>query len=492
MNRLLKCAVGVFCCLLLSQLAAKDLDPRIRKIDNFLIQGINNGFSGSVIVIDKGETLLAKGYGYANKQSKLTNGLNTIFDIGSNTKQFTGAAILKLVELGKLDTHQPITDFFNNVPKDKRSITIHHLLTHSSGFVESIDRDFNHVAEVELFGRLFSHELLFAPGEQYSYSNIGYSLLAKIVESSSGQSYEAFLRQQFFKPLKMEQTGYLLPDWEKANLAHGYPRNVMHSGSMVERYLSDNKISWNLLGNGGINSTPQDMLIWMQALESNKVLSKKSTEKLLGLHQKIKDYKDGRKLYYAYGWGITQKINNLRRVSHNGSNGRFWHSIIWYPKLDRLVLYSTNADSPQLERVASEIDKMLHDENYQADPIHKNPYLFAFDFIKTNPPTKSKKLLQLVDEQYADTLKERAFLNRMGLLLMRQGHNKWSIELLQHNTLLFANDGNLFDSLGEAYLNDGQSENAAVSFQTALKLGKKEDCHWCENSQLKLNQIGKK
>ena len=492
MNRLLNTAAGAFCCLLICQPAAKGLDLQTQKIDNFLTQGINNGFSGSVIVIDKGKTLLAKGYGYANKQSKSPNGLNTIFDIGSNTKQFTGAAILKLVALGKLDTDQPITDFFSNVPKDKRSITIHHLLTHSSGFVESIDRDFNHSAEADLFSRLFSTELLFTPGEQYSYSNIGYSLLAKIIELSSGHDYETFLYRQFFKPLKMEQTGYLLPNWDKPNLAHGYPRNVMDSGSMVERYLSDNKVSWNLLGNGGINSTPQDMLIWMRALANNKVLSPKSTEQLLGLHQKIKDYKDGRQLYYAYGWGITQKSNNLRRVSHNGSNGRFWHSIIWYPKLDRLVLYATNADSPQLERVPSEIDKMLLDENYQAAPIRKNPYLFVFDFIKTNPPAKSKKLLQLVAKQYADALQERAFLNRIGLILMRQGQNKWSIRLLHHNTLLFADDGNLFDSLGEAYLKDGQSENAAASFQTALKLGENGDCHWCENSQLKLDQINSK
>ncbi|WP_196140183.1 serine hydrolase [Aliikangiella sp. G2MR2-5] len=489
MNKLLNLAVGAFCCLLFSKIAAQDLDSGILKIDNFLTQGVKKGFSGSAIVFDKGQTLLAKGYGYADKKSKLLNGLDTVFDIGSNTKQFTSAAILKLVELGKLKTSQPVSDFFDGVPQDKRSITIHHLLSHSAGFVESIDQDFNHIAEAEFFDRLFTTKLLFKPGEKYSYSNVGYSVLAKIIEKTSGRSYEEFLQQHFFKPLKIKQTGYLLPDWNKANLAHGYPRNIIDTGAMVERYLEDNKVSWNILGNGGINSTPHDMLIWMRALANNKVLSRKSTELLLGLHQKIKDYEDGRKLFYAYGWGVTLKSDGLRRVSHNGSNGRFWHSIIWYPELERIVLFSTNADSPQLERVASEIDKMLNDGNYHPKPIIKNSYLFAFEFIEENSPSNSKMLFKQIENKYPDTLKQSAFLNRVGLMLMERGKFEWSIELLRENTARFSDDGNLYDSLGEAYFNAGKIEDAAASFKTALKLGKNRECHWCENSQLKLEQI---
>ena len=492
MNRLINLSVGVFCCLLVSHLAAQDLDPRTTRIDQFLTDGIANGFSGSVIVIDKSTTLLAKGYGFAHKPSKKPNSLETVFDIGSNTKQFTSAAILKLVEQGRINLQQPITDFFKDIPTDKASITIHHLLTHSSGFVETIDSDFSHIPAKDLFKRLFSTKLLFTPGTQYSYSNIGYSVLAKIIEISSGQDYETFLQQQFFKPLKMQQTGYLMPRWHEAKLANGYPRGVMDSGTMVERYQTDNKVSWNLLGNGGINSTPKDMLIWMRALANNQVLSQKSKDKLLGLHQKIKDYNDGRELYSGYGWGVFKKHESPLRVSHNGSNGRFWHSIIWYPELDRLILYATNADSPQLERVPSEIDKMLLDEKYQAAPIRKNPYLFAFDFIRINPPANAKKLLHLIGKEYPRALQEPAFLNRIGLLLMRQKQNEWSISLLYQNTLLFTDDGNLFDSLGEAYLQDGQTKEAAASFQKALLLGQNNDCYWCENSQTKLDQLSKK
>ena len=164
------------------------------KIDTYLSNGEANGFSGAILVIKEGELIINKGYGLANKKSNTLNNPNTIFDIGSNTKQFTSSAILKLVEQNKLSVTDSLNKYFSELPIDKQSITIHQLLTHSAGFSESIGRDFSDISQKDFFDKLFASKLLSEPGEKYSYSNTGYSILGRIIELASGQSYEAFLK----------------------------------------------------------------------------------------------------------------------------------------------------------------------------------------------------------------------------------------------------------------------------------------------------------
>ena len=203
------------------------------KIDSYLTAGTNNGFSGAIAVVKNGEIIINKGYGEANKDTKTLNGPNTIFDIGSNTKQFTAAAILKLVELGKLKLTDPLSNFFTKLPVDKQSITLHQLLTHTAGFTESIGRDYSgfgvlsKISQEDFFEKLFASELLSEPGEKYSYSNVGYSTLGRIIELASGQPYEAFVNEHLFTPAGMFQTGYLLPNWDTKQMSHGYNRNVL-------------------------------------------------------------------------------------------------------------------------------------------------------------------------------------------------------------------------------------------------------------------------
>jgi len=205
-------------------------DDTFTKIDSYLSNGIANGFSGAILVIKEGELIINKGYGLANKDSKNLNNPNTIFDIGSNTKQFTSTAILKLVELGKLKLTDSLSKFFKNLPIKKQSITIHQLLTHTAGFLDSLGRDFSEISQKDFFEKLFASKLLTEPGEKYSYSNTGYSILGRIIELASGQSYEAFLNEHLFTPAGMLQTGYLLPKWDTKQMSHGYNRNIIETG----------------------------------------------------------------------------------------------------------------------------------------------------------------------------------------------------------------------------------------------------------------------
>jgi len=137
----------------------------------------------------------------ANKEDVVPYTTTTVSSIGSVTKQFTATAILKLVELNKLELTDSLDKFFKNLPEDKREITVHHLLTHTAGFIDVIgDGDFDDIPRDKFFKTVFSTELLHKPGTKYAYSNVGYSILARIIEISSGQDYEKFLNLFLFKP----------------------------------------------------------------------------------------------------------------------------------------------------------------------------------------------------------------------------------------------------------------------------------------------------
>jgi CubicO group peptidase (beta-lactamase class C family) len=137
-----------------------------------------------------------------------------VFTVGSITKKFTGAAILKLQMMDKLNVKDPITKYFTNVPHDKKVITLHHLLTHAAGFPGAIGDDFQSISRDEFIKLAMATELHQKSGELYENSNVDYSLLGAIIEIVAGDSYEKFLHEQLFKPAGMTKTGYRMPPME--------------------------------------------------------------------------------------------------------------------------------------------------------------------------------------------------------------------------------------------------------------------------------------
>ena len=451
------------------------------KIDTYLKNGTSNGFSGAILVIKEGDLIINKGYGFANKESKSLNNPNTIFDIGSNTKQFTSTAILKLEEQNKLKVTDSLSIYFKKLPADKQNITIHQLLTHSAGFSESIGRDFSEISQDEFFNQLFASELLSVPGEKYSYSNVGYSILGRIIELASGQSYEAFLNEHLFTPARMLQTGYLLPNWDTTQMAHGYNRNIIEMESTITRYQETGEVNWHLKGNGGINSTQKDMLLWYKALKTNIILTPESFNKLTTPY-----VLSPKGTYsYGYGWAIENSKANTLIISHNGSNGTFSHSLIWYPEEDLYIVYATNANSAKVDGIAEVIAKIILEEGFVPEPIINNVYSFSMDYIKQNPTDKSNDLVVLLQENYADDLKNSSFLNSIGnLLLMLNENLDWALELFKLNVQRFSDDGNLWDSLGDGYRANNLKEDAIKSYQKAIELG-------YEDSQEKIDDLVK-
>lgn len=463
--------------------AQEKLNPKdtFTKIDNYLNNGILNGFSGAILVIKEGELIINKGYGVANKNNNTINNPNTIFDIGSNTKQFTSTAILKLVEQNKVSVTDSLSKFFTELPIDKQGITIHQLLTHSAGFLESLGRDFSKISQKDFFEKLFASKLLSEPGEKYSYSNTGYSILGRIIELVSGQSYEVFLNEHLFTPAGMLQTGYLLPKWNTKQISRGYNRNVLDAGSTITRYQETGDVNWHLKGNGGINSTQNDMLLWYKALKTNKILTPESFKKLTTSY--VSSPKST--VSYGYGWGVKNTENNRLRISHNGSNGAFAHSLIWYPKEDMYIVYATNANSRKVEGIAKVVEKMILDKTYVPEPIENNVYFFTMNYIKLHSIDKSEKLLSIIKENYASDFTNSDVLNRIGNIILSSNENlEWALELFKINVQLYTDDGNLWDSLGDGYKANNLKEDAIKSYQKAIKLGYKD-------SQKKLTELVK-
>ena len=159
-------------------------------VEEFLDDTLPDGTSGTVVAARDGEIAHCRGFGLADREAKVAAGCDTAYDIMSMTKQFTAAAILKLEMMGKLSVSDPMSKFVGPVPDDKHAITVHHLLTHTSGLTDQLGGDYEALSREEMLEGALESELRSAPGTEYSYSNLGYSILAAIVEKASGTSYE--------------------------------------------------------------------------------------------------------------------------------------------------------------------------------------------------------------------------------------------------------------------------------------------------------------
>ncbi len=323
------------------------------KIINYLDQLEDNGFSGSVLVAQHGKILLEKGYGYSDRENKVKYTETTVSTIGSITKQFTGAAILKLEMEGKLSVTDKLSTYFENVPNDKKDITLHHLLTHSAGLPPAIGDDYEKITTKEFMQKTLSRELLFNPGTEYEYSNVGYSVLGIIIEKLSGMSYEAYLSENLWIPVGMYQTGYQMPSF--GDIAVGY-RKDRKWGRTTERAWANDGPYWHLRANGGVLSTVQDMYKWHLALLENKILDENAKKKLYGKHI---EEGEGAGSYYGYGWAIFPTPRNTELIAHNGGNGIFFADMWRYLEEDITIIVMTNSVKRSYERMTSQIAGIL-------------------------------------------------------------------------------------------------------------------------------------
>ena len=296
------------------------------KIDRYLSAMESLGFSGAIIVKHGGEVVLRKGYGLADRETRRPYTPTTVQSHGSITKQMTAAAILLLESRGELSVNDSIELYFDEVSEDKRAITLHHLLTHSSGMPGGIGPDEEPIGAQAYVEHAMAEPLGFEPGTGYGYSNVGYSLLGLIVERVSGQSFESFLREELLLPAGLTETGYLIPEWDRNRLAVGY-RNGERWGYVHGRGWLDDGPSWHLRANGGLHTTVDDMHRWLNTVRGHGVLEAETARRWTTGYVR----EGSSESRYAYGW-VVRDTEWGRMINHRGSNRIFSAEFVWLPE----------------------------------------------------------------------------------------------------------------------------------------------------------------
>lgn len=329
-------------------------DPVLQRIDTLMQQALTNGFNGSLLVLRDGVALIDTGYGLRDREARLPNTPATVHAIGSITKQFTAACVLKLQEQGRLNVQDGMAKYLPGVPPDKQGITLHHLLTHSAGFPGALGDD-NEPIDGGAFTKLaMAAPLEFEPGSGYNYSNVGYSLLGLIVEQVSGMALERFLQDELLEPAGLLHTGYRMPDWSKDALAIGYRKDGTRWGTMLDHPTVNGGPGWHLRGNGGMLSTTHEMASWVDALRSGKVLSKASTDAMFTEH-----VPEGGGSFYGYGWALFKTQRGTRLITHNGGNGVQFADVLWYADEGVTIVLMSNASPRGMQDLAWEVGRTL-------------------------------------------------------------------------------------------------------------------------------------
>ncbi len=315
-------------------------------------------FSGSVLVAKNGTPIFRHACGLASKSFNVPNRIDTKFNLGSMNKMFTGVAICQLAEDHKLDFNdfvgQHIPDYPN--PTVAQRVTIHQLLTHTSGmgsfwnerFVSTSKERFKQVRE---FFPLFVDDLLaFEPGEGYQYSNAGYVLLGAIIEDSSGQNYFDYVREHIYAPAHMLNTDAYEMDYDTPNLAIGYTREGGNNRLHNNLYLHVVKGG----PSGGGFSTVEDLLNFDIAIRSSRLLSPEYTRLLLS--GKVPTDTPG--IQYAYGF-FERRLNNIHSVGHSGGFQGISSSLRMYLEIGYTITVMSNYDPPVANQVTDWIEEYL-------------------------------------------------------------------------------------------------------------------------------------
>jgi CubicO group peptidase (beta-lactamase class C family) len=316
-----------------------------------------NGFSGTVLLAERGKPLVARGYGYANAEWQIPNTPDTKFRIGSLTKQFTSMLIMQLRERGKVRLEDSVCVYVAPCPAPWKPVTIHHLLTHTSGIPTYTGiaewRKVNMVPKAidEMIGFFRDLPLQWTPGEKYAYNNSGYFLLGVVIEKASGKKYEDALEEMILTPLGMTDSGYDWPGTILPRRASGYDGRgeSLHNApalDMQQPYAA-----------GSLYSTVEDLLEWDQALYTEKLLPE-AAKRIMWTPALSS---------YAYGWSVPAPgptTYGHRRMSHTGGINGFSSVIIRVPDSNVTAIVLSNNETANAGAIGRELLAIYYGQPY--------------------------------------------------------------------------------------------------------------------------------
>jgi CubicO group peptidase (beta-lactamase class C family) len=322
--------------------AKAQMPPPEKLVDSLFAHLIKeDGAGAAVLVAQNGRILFEKGYGLADVEQHVPVSSETKFRIGSITKQFTAAAILKLQEDGKLSVQDKLSKYIPDFPRGEE-VTLRHLLTHTSGihsytdksgFIEGVTKA---VARDDLINSFKHDPYDFDPGKKWHYDNSGFFLLGYIVEKVSGQSYGDFLGKTFFEPLGMTNTGVHRSDLHLDHEALGYK---------FEQGQFSKALNWDMSwagGAGALYSTVEDLNRWNEGIFTGKVLKEASLQAAFAPVKTEENKDDNSGDGYGYGWGISH-LRGAQEISHGGGLNGFSSYLLRLPRENFTVAVLANA-----------------------------------------------------------------------------------------------------------------------------------------------------
>jgi len=406
------------------------------KIDSLIEKAVQlNRFNGSALVSKNGKIIYEKSFGYQDVEKNILNTSNTIYQIGSTTKEFTAAVILKLAEQHKLSIDDKLSQYFPDFNRGDE-IKIKHLLTHTSGIYEIL-RDhtaFNESTKPRSKERMLSFfinkPLDFDPGTQYSYCNSGYILLGLIIEKVTGKTYEQVVKDYILKPLKMKHSGFDFAGLQSPDKAIGYTKYT--------KTIKEASIPWDSTATfsaGSIYSTVGDLYRWHKGILSYAVYNKSSLEEATTPYMK------------GYGLGCwIDTIYNKKVVSHGGNILGFTSYFGRIQEEDVCIILLNNIFNHQIETIGLSILAILYNQ----------PYSY-FDEIKLLP----EELEKYVGE-YEINADYKVKITRAGDQLFIQRNNLPGIEI-------FAYKENTFFQKDDDIRISFQNENGIINSITIIE-----------------------
>ena len=339
----------------------------------------SDGPGATVLVAHKNEIIYRKAYGLANVELQTPMQPEHVFRLGSITKQFTAVAILMLEAEGKLSVADDLTKYLPDYPTQGESITIEHLLTHTSGIHNHTDdADFLDLARTdhtvqELIDLFKDKPLDFKPGEQWNYSNSGYILLGAIIEKVSGMPYADFIEQRIFQPLEMSHSFYDRTEAIIPNRIPGYAPG--QEGIVNAPYLSMT-IPYAA---GSLMSTVDDLYRWNRALQNGQLVGR---ERLKKAHSSFA-LNSGEETGYGYGWAVS-KVQGSKSIEHGGGIFGFLTNGIYLPGEDIYVIVLSNCtchppNAVSLQLAALALGKPYGGDGYEPDPASLSDYIGVYE-----------------------------------------------------------------------------------------------------------------
>lgn len=450
--------------------SAQSIPEKIEALVNFYSD--QQLFNGSILVAEKGNVIYKKAAGMANMEWNVPNTTQTKFRVGSITKQFTSMLIMQLVNEGKIDLHKPITTYLTNYRKETGdSITVHHLLTHSSGLPNYTDNDkfFRNDSKLHFsvsdFIRLYcSGDLEFKPGSRFNYSNSGYFILGAIIEAVTKKSYNDVLEERILNVVGMKNTGYDFSQKIIPNRASGYE-------SKLDGYANAEYLDMGLpYAAGSLYSTVEDLFLWNKALYTEKLLPD-SLKKIM-----LSGYVDAGGDAAAYGWFVRNfpskdTTKKIEMIWHNGGINGFLSELARFPNEQNFIAILDNTGGATSRLIQGVINILYELPGEKLKPSFVSALRKKVSTGSVDEAFKYYRSLGKEEKEKFDFRGAERQINTWGYQLLNDKKNvDDALKMFEINVLQFPNSSNVYDSYAEALMHAGNFPLAIENYKKSLEL----------------------